>query len=647
MSQKTLRSKQVAAIERMLRLNKAPEPSGPAAAADEIIWKILVLDKNSTNIVSSILSVNDLLNSGTTMHTLINSPQRTPLPDVPAVYFLEPTKENILRIVQDLEQDYYSEIYVNFLSLLDRSLLEEFANLVSLTGRSGKVKQVYDQYLDYLVTEPQLFSLDLQDTYYLLNNPKVTEDEITQVSETIAGGLFNVIITLDAIPIIRAPSGGAAEFVAQKLDQKLRDHVMNMRSIGGGSLSGAKESRPVMILLDRNMDLSAMFAHSWIYLCMISDVFGLDRNSITISSADSKGVVKTKKCYIETNDFFWEQNASSPFPDAVESIERESNEYRKNASELTSKTGVTSLSDIDPNQSDTYQIQQAIKQLPELTAKKQVIDTHMSILEALLKQLQTKKLDVFFEVEQNATGNRAKVEADYLAKLKEDGQEANKTDKLRTYLILYLSQDLTMDFCNQVERHLIDLKCDLRALNYIKKVKEIVKLSSLTLGNDNSSAGSQTGTAGNNGALFSGLSSKLFELTEGSKISSGVGSFISGLKTLLPEKQTMPITKLVESIVEPSKASKNTLDSTDGYLYFDPYSIRGNHSKVPKRASYNESIVFVVGGGNYLEYQNLQEWNLSLNADSSTTGVRRSVIYGSTSIVNPQGFLEECAKLGE
>ncbi|GMM34255.1 syntaxin-binding protein [Saccharomycopsis crataegensis] len=653
----SLRSRQVVAIERMLALNKVVQPDASDAnlLKQDIIWKVLVLDKKSTNIVSSILSVNDLLNTGITMHTLINSPSRAALPDVPAIYFIQPTKENILKIVEDLEKDFYSEYYINFLSSLDRELLEEFANLVSLTGRSQKVKQVFDQYLDYLVTEPQLFSLDLQGVYSKLNTPAVTEDEITKIADSIASGLFNLIITLNTVPIIRAPRGGPAEFVAQKLDAKLRDHVINMKSISPStaySSHGHGDSRQVLVLLDRNIDLSAMFAHSWIYSCMISDVFQLNRNTIVLQTVDSDtGTTKSKKCYIDGNDFFWEQNSASPFPEVVENIEKEASEYRNKAADLTNKTGVTSLSDIDPNQSDTYQIQQAIKQLPELTAKKQVIDTHMSILDALLKQLQANNLDVFFEVEQTCKkDNQSKVEADFLEKLKNDKSESNKNDKLRTYLILYLSLDLSSEFTQKVESILQGLNCDLSALAYIKKVKEIVTLSSLSSGidsNENTSAnsGSIKTSLGNaaGGSLFSGISSKLFD---GSTLTSGVGSIISGLKTLLPEKQTMPITNLVESIMEPARANQVTLNTTDDYLYFDPTIVRGNHSKLPKRSTYHQSVVFVVGGGNYLEYQNLQEWATGLNVDSSSTGIKRSVIYGSTAIINPNDFLEECGSLG-
>ena len=143
----------------------------------------------------------------------------------------------------------------------------------------------------------------------------------------------------------------------------------------------------------------------------------------------------------------------------------------------------------------------------------------------------------------------------------------------------------------------------------------------------------------NSSVLLSGLSNKLYGLTEG-KIQGGVGSLISGIKNFLPEKKTIPITNVVEAIMDPLNSSQKNLETTDDYLFFDPRLIRGSHSKKPKRQSYNKSLVFVVGGGNYLEYQNLQEWA------HSQQGYPKKVIYGSTDITTPGDFLKEISNLG-
>jgi hypothetical protein len=49
-------------------------------------------------------------------------------------------------------------------------------------------------------------------------------DIITSIDE-IVDSLFSVLVTMGVVPIIRSPRNNAAEMVAQKLDQKLRDHL--------------------------------------------------------------------------------------------------------------------------------------------------------------------------------------------------------------------------------------------------------------------------------------------------------------------------------------------------------------------------------------------------------------------------------------
>jgi hypothetical protein len=44
-------------------------------------------------------------------------------------------------------------------------------------------------------------------------------------------------------------------------------------------------------------------------------------------------------------------------------------------------------------------------------------------------------------------------------------------------------------------------------------------------------------------------------------------------------------------------------------------------------------IVFVIGGGNYVEYQNVQEW-------AKSVGLQR-MTYGCTEMVSPKHFVEQ------
>ena len=112
---------------------------------------------------------------------------------------------------------------------------------------------------------------------------------------------------------------------------------------------------------------------------------------------------------------------------------------------------------------------------------------------------------------------------------------------------------------------------------------------------------------------------------------------ISGVKNFLPTSNDLPITKIVESIIEPNPSQTS---QTDDYLYFDPRATRGSLTRPPKRNSYEEAIIFTVGGGNYFEYGNLQAW-------VQRTGGTKKVIYGSTDLCSPSKFLAECSQLGK
>lgn len=618
----------------MLHLNKEGDADLTLASKkEEIVWKVLVLDARLQAVLSSVLRVNDLLRCGITVHTVVNA-RRLPLPDVPVIYFVAPSVDNIKAIIDDLSSDKYDKFYINFTSSINRELLEDFAKKVSLTGKASKIKQVYDQYLDFIVTEPNLFLLDIPRVFSTFNNPATKEDDIHLLAGNIADGILSTIVATGSVPIIRCPRNGAAELVATQLDLKLRDYLSNTRSL----INQLVQQRPVLVILDRSVDLSAMLSHLWIYQCMVSDVFELKRNTIRlVKFADDKQT--TKNYDIDPKDFFWAKNAALPFPDVVENADIELNAYKKDALDLTAKTGITSFSDIDPNSTDTLHIQQAVDALPELTARKTTLDMHMDVLATLLKELEAKSLDKFFEIEQNC--HDPKIQNQFLELVRADAKRDNSADKLRTFLILVLLLDLPESFVASVQLLLREKypEISLTALEYVKGLKQRMKLSNISaLTDNNGHRGASVDVSKNNSALFNGLSSKLYGLTEG-RLTEGLSSLASGLKKFLPAKTQLPTTNIVEAIMDPNSASAALVQLTDDYLYLDP-KLRGGHSKPPKRQTYLESLVFMVGGGSYLEYQNLQEW-----AHTPNKPVRR-VTYGSTDVMTASEFLLECGYLG-
>ena len=118
------------------------EDNAPAVTAPPV-WKILIMDQTSTDILATSLRVQDLRENGVTLHLQLHA-DRPALPDVPAVYFVSPTQDNVARIAKDISNGLYESYYINFTSMVPRPVLEQLAQAVARTNGGAQIRQVYD-----------------------------------------------------------------------------------------------------------------------------------------------------------------------------------------------------------------------------------------------------------------------------------------------------------------------------------------------------------------------------------------------------------------------------------------------------------------------------------------------------------------------
>lgn len=634
----SVRDKQITAIKRMLCLN-APLTK---ASAVEPVWKVLIYDRCGQDIISPLISVKELRELGVTLHLLLHS-DRDPIPDVPAIYFVLPTDENIQRISQDFRDQLYDAYYLNYVSAVSRQKLEDLAGAALQASCVPHIHKVFDQYQNFIALDDDVFILRHQNSesmsYYAINRGEVKDTEMDSIMDNIVDGLFSVFVTLGSVPIIRCPKGNAAEMVAERLDKKLRENLRDARNslfTSDPSQSGQFSfQRPLLVVLDRNVDLATPLHHTWTYQALAHDVLDFSLNRLKVDeevdkTSPSHGgvrhkVKKTKSYHMGPEDAFWASHKGSPFPTVAEAVQEKLESYRSEEEEIKrlkvamglNGDGEETIGLLDDN---TAKLTSAVSSLPELMEKKRLIDVHTTIATAILEHIKARKLDVYFELEEKIMGKAALDKS--IVEVITDPDAGTPEDKMRLFLIYYIcSSGISDAELDQYGVALKDAGCDLSPLHYLKRWKAYTKISIAP-----SHYGSGGGTSTKTISMFSKL------MSQGSQF------VMEGVKNLVVKKHNLPVTRIVDALME-----LKSMQETDDYRYLDPKLLRASdQNQIPRsRYPFHEAIVFVVGGGNYIEYQNLVDY-----AKSKTGGTTRKIVYGCTDLQNALQFMNQLCKLG-
>ncbi|VAI12816.1 unnamed protein product [Triticum turgidum subsp. durum] len=395
--------------------------------------------------------------------------------------------------------------------------------------------------------------------------------------------------------------------VAAALDARLRDHLLAKPNLFTEAASSAASSfqRPVLCLFDRNFELSVGIQHDWSYRPLVHDVLSFKLNKLKLP---------TEKYDLDDSDPFWVANSWSPFPKVAEEIEAQLAKYKQDVDEVNQRTG-GGRDGVEFDGTDlignTKHLMNAVNSLPELTERKKMIDKHTNIATALLGHIKERSLDGYYECENDMLVNGTVDRNMLLSLLRGKG---TKEDKLRlavTYLLSFeapLASEL-----EQVEAALRESEVDMSAFQYVKRIKSL---------NTQFAAASSTASRSN----IVDWAEKLY--------GQSISAVTAGVKNLLSDGRQLALTRTVEALMEGKPNPE-----VDNYLLFDPRAPRSGTGG-QFRGPFREAIVFMIGGGNYIEYRSLVE--LGQRSQPS-----KHVIYGATEILNGVEFIQQLAELGQ
>ena len=630
-------------------------------------------DRKCRDIISPLLNVSKLRKRGVTLHLLLES-EREDIPDVPAVYFVEPSEENIARLTEDLGKRLYSAVYLNFASKLDRSLMERLAKNAIAANAYSLVAKVVDQYLDFVTLEPRLFTLNQPNSYLGYNNPGASEADMEAYARAVTYGLFSMLATVGTVPVIRCASGGPAEMVARQLNDLVSEHLLGNTPFfarGTGSTAAAFH-RPLLILFDRNDDLITALHHTSTYQALVDDVLPHKLNRVTIESRpEGEGGGVKRRSYdldVESDPFFG-RYAGALFPEAIQANGAELAEVSKKEDEIRSKTihqlgvGGGAGGGEDPTQDGSAkELLSAVDSLPKLLERKKSLEVHTNILQAIMNVIAAREVPVLFDLEESmvvsSRADKATVKA-----LLADPSKGSLQDKLRLLAVYTLSSKASnadLQELNEAVRQAFasgnpgasaaaggawptpeEVELGIGAVDYLRRQRAVQHLPDRAELESNRAAGAGAaggrGGAGGGGAGVGALGGESGYMSHFiNKAQSQATGLLAKASNLLARRNSLYVTRVVDHLCSFKPNSED-----ESFLYLDPKVKGVDPSTAKGRAPFREVIVFMIGGGCYAEYQNLQEYSRQQPPTAP-----RQVLYGCTELLNAEGFLTQLAELG-
>ncbi|KAK4218130.1 Sec1-like protein [Rhypophila decipiens] len=549
-----------------------------SSGAPSAKMKILLLDRETVPFVSTAVTQSALLNHEVYLTDRLDNLNREKMRHLRCLCFLRPHPNTISLLIDELRDPKYGEYHLFFSNIIKKSTLERLAE----ADDHEVVTVVQEHFLDYVVINPDLFSLNMSAPSHRLwaGNPDTwNADSLQRASE----GIIAVLLSLKKKPLIRYQRNSP---VAKKLASEVRycitqeDQLFDFRKV---------DTPPILLILDRREDPITPLLTQWTYQAMVHHHLGIHNGRVDLGTGPDVRPELKEIVLSQDQDPFFKKNMYLNFGDLGGNIKDYVEQYQ---SKTKNNANLESIADM----------KRFIEEYPEFRKLSGNVSKHVALVSELSRRLDAENLLEVSELEQSIACN--------------DNHNAD----LKSLQRLITSPTVTPD--NKVA---------LVALYAIRYEKNPSNALPMLIGLLSTAGGVSTRAADRVSKLLSYHSSlqqstaagaggiaDLFESTAG--IFGGAGNRFKGLKG-------------VENVyTQHSPLLETTLQNLiKGKLKEGSYPfIEGGGTTRDKP---QDIVVFIVGGATY------EEAKMVAGINASSPGVR--IVLGGTTVHNARTFMDE------
>eukprot|EP00210_Caulerpa_lentillifera_P003581 g3416.t1 len=355
-------------------------------------WRVLILDKVTTKVLSCALRMSELQSKGISLVENLDL-AREPL-QLEAIYFISPTTESIERLGKDQEDGLYKSCHVFFSSSVTSDALQKIKSNKALLQ---KLKTMKEADLEVTVLDSRCFLTEQPESlmnFYQENSDPQSLSYLSAMEMTVAR-LYTAFITLNEKPNIRYflpqkfPSSMAHRVMICEKVAKMLDNKLAKVEIPGWPATPTCDC----LILDRSIDAVAPVIHEWTYEAMVYDLLPIENNIYKRTTGSSES--STGEMVLDEEDPLWKELRHMHIAEASAAVNDKIDVFKKrNAAARIKGSGTNSTM-------TTSDMKQLIESLPEYRDVLSNMTLHVDITGDLFKITNDRKLKEIGELEQD------------------------------------------------------------------------------------------------------------------------------------------------------------------------------------------------------------------------------------------------------
>jgi hypothetical protein len=361
-------------------IQKMVSAGDSASGAPSAKMKILLLDSETVNIASTAITQSALLNHEVYLIDRLENQKREKMRHLKCLCFVRPSPESIQYLIDELREPKYGEYNLYFSNVVKKSSLERLAE----ADDHEVVKVVQEHFADFIVVNPDLFTLDL--TYpkrIWSNSPDQWNNEALQRSTE---GIIGVLLALKKKPLIRYEKNS---LLAKKLATEVRYHITQEEQLFDFR---RVDTPPILLILDRRDDPITPLLSQWTYQAMVHELLGIKNGRVDLHSVPDVRPELKEIVLSQDQDPFFKKNMYLNFGDLGGNIKDYVEQYQ---SKTKNSANIESIADM----------KRFIEEYPEFRKLSGNVSKHVALVSELSRRVGSESLLEVSEVEQSLACN--------------------------------------------------------------------------------------------------------------------------------------------------------------------------------------------------------------------------------------------------